>query len=356
MMICLWALLVYFITFINITSSMKKIFLLPIYFVFLSPAFAKKVKFAVDMSGYLIDSMGIHIAGDFQTAAGFAGGNWNTETTKLNKENNTNIYSIVVDIPAAKKYEFRFLNGDKDYQYEFIPWECRAFYQFSDNRWLYVDSLRNDTTFVGAVRFQGNAPMGKKLLRFQVELPSKIALDAKGIHIAGNWQNWKPAETIMYSFDGKIYEYIAYVDSLSTTEYKFINGNRALQYETIVGNCTQNSHRFHTMQEDIILAKVCYAECVVCPPTIATNELGLRQKIHVSPNPFSHSLKIDFQDESPFHDIEISNQLGQVVERITQVFGNQYVLTNHNLPTGIYFLKISNDKKQITTFKLEHSF
>ena len=38
-------------------------------------AFGKKVKFAVDMSGQIINPLGIHVTGDFQTAAGFAGGN-----------------------------------------------------------------------------------------------------------------------------------------------------------------------------------------------------------------------------------------------------------------------------------------
>ena len=35
---------------------------------------AKAVKFSVDMTGWIISPNGIHITGDFQTIAGFSGG------------------------------------------------------------------------------------------------------------------------------------------------------------------------------------------------------------------------------------------------------------------------------------------
>ena len=53
---------------------------------------AKKVKFAVDMTGQIINTTGIHISGDFQTIAGFPGGDWASNTTPLTQEGTTDIY------------------------------------------------------------------------------------------------------------------------------------------------------------------------------------------------------------------------------------------------------------------------
>ena len=87
----------------------------------------------------------------------FRKGDWASNTTTLTQEGSTEIYSIVVDIPAFAKYEYKFLNGDQFYEAEFVP-IIRVGYNFNDNRWIYVDSLANDTTFVGAILFAGNAP------------------------------------------------------------------------------------------------------------------------------------------------------------------------------------------------------
>ena len=88
---------------------MKKIFLIISLVSVISFAHAKKVKFAVNMTGQTISTYGVHVAGDFQTIAGFTGGDWASNTTLMTQEADTNIYSIVVDIPAFSKYEYKFL-------------------------------------------------------------------------------------------------------------------------------------------------------------------------------------------------------------------------------------------------------
>jgi len=90
---------------------MKKTFLILALILSFSIVNAKKVKFSVDMTGQTISSYGVHVSGDFQTLAGYSGGDWASNTTLMAQEADTNIYSIVVDIPAFKKYEYKFLNG-----------------------------------------------------------------------------------------------------------------------------------------------------------------------------------------------------------------------------------------------------
>ena len=82
---------------------MKRIFLVVFILLLSTNIYAKKVKFAVDMTGQTINATGVHVSGDFQTLAGFSGGDWQPNTTSLTKESGTDIYSIVVDIPAMAK-------------------------------------------------------------------------------------------------------------------------------------------------------------------------------------------------------------------------------------------------------------
>jgi hypothetical protein len=331
---------------------MKKIFLLTVLTFTLSAAFAKKVKFAVDMTGYTIDFEGIHIASDFQKILGFPD-DFSTESVKLQQEGTSNIYSIIVNIPAFKKYEFKYVNGKEGYQAEFVPVESRALYNFSDNRWLYLDSLRNDTTFVGAIKFEGNAPEGKTLVRFGVQLPAKTILDKKGIHLAGDFQGWNSNETFMYSFDSLVYEYIAYFDNkIKETSYKFINGNDNTKYEEVKGICTKGGSRYININKDTVLNTVCYTECIACPPIVATNDVQLLRDILIFPNPFGENLSVQFKDDSKFHNIEFIDQLGRMIHKNTQYIGSQYFYENKNLPTGIYFLKITDDKNNTANYKI----
>lgn len=331
---------------------MKKLFLFALLTFTLNIAFAKKVKFAVDMTGYAIDFEGIHIASDFQKIAGL-GNDWETHSAKLKQEGTSEIYSLVVDIPAFKKYEFKYINGKEGYQAEFVPLESRALYNFSDNRWLYIDSLRNDTTFVGAVKFEGNAPEGKKLVRFGVQLAQKMILDKKGIHLAGDFQGWNTSEIFMYSFDGIVHEYIAYFDNkVKAVSYKFINGNDSTKYEAVTGVCTKEGDRYININQDTVLTHVCYTECIACPPIIATNDARLLRDIKVFPNPFGESLNIQFHNDSKFHNIELMDALGKTLHKTTQHVDNQYFYENENLPTGVYFLKITDDKNRMANYKI----
>ncbi|MBL0105706.1 MAG: hypothetical protein IPP51_19130 [Bacteroidetes bacterium] len=126
---------------------MKKLVIGMLMLVCALQASAKKVKFAVDMTGIVINVTGMHISGDFQTEIGLQN-DWVSDSTSLYQESaDTNIYSIVVDLPAFRLYEYKFLNGDQFYEAEFVPIESRVGYNFDDNRWLYVDSLGDDTTF-----------------------------------------------------------------------------------------------------------------------------------------------------------------------------------------------------------------
>jgi alpha-amylase len=109
---------------------MKKYMLFAVIFMISTAVSAKKVRFAVDMTGQTVSTTGVHVAGDFQEEAGFSGGDWQPNTTTMINEPGLEIYSVVVDIPAFTKYEYKFLNGDQWYDVEFVPVESRVGYNF----------------------------------------------------------------------------------------------------------------------------------------------------------------------------------------------------------------------------------
>jgi hypothetical protein len=318
--------------------------------------FAKKVKFAVDMTGVPVNVTGMHITGDFQDEAGYPGGDWQPNTTALLQEiTDTNIYSLVVDIPAFRAYEFKFINGIYSYEVEFVPIESRVLYNFDDNRWLYVDSLANDTTFAGAIRFSANAPAGKYLLRFGVDMQNESSISTTGVHAEGAFQNWDPQQTRMHSFDGTIYEHIIYIDTLDASvlqEYLFVNGNTPMLAETVPSLCaTPNNFRGVFVPKDSMLTVVCFSACVDCQ-SVGIRENGIANQARVSPNPSSGYMIVEFNDEVSIHHVYVRDMTGRTVRTYSNCNSAYLRIEKEELPSGMYFLDIQNAQNERSTLKL----
>lgn len=299
-------------------------------------AHAKKVKFAVDMAGDTINTNGIHVSGDFQVAAGYAA-NWDAAATLLSNEAGTNIYSIVVDIPAFHKYEYKFVNGNQFYEVEFVPEESRVGYDFNDNRWIYVDSLSDDTTFIGAIRFAQNAPVGKKMIRFKVNMKNQSSISSNGVHVAGSHQSWNLASTRLYSFVDSVYEIIEFVDA-GTYQYKFYNGNTTINTESVPSSCATNGNRNVTINSDLVLVPVCYSSCNVCYPTAIETETSNMNTIY--PNPSKGIINIAFKQTVKNVQISLVDLTGRTI--LSNRFENvsSASLDANGLASNIYFVRI----------------
>lgn len=313
---------------------------------------AKKVKFSVDMRFQVVDTAGVHITGDFQSEAGYPGGDWLPETTEMLQDpNDTNIYSVIVDIPAFQKYEFKFVNGDQGYQQEFVPLESRVNYNFIDSRWIYVDSLSSDTQQVAPIRFAENAPYGSYLLRFYVDMQNET-VGTDGVHVAGNFQSWDPATTRMYSFDGNVYEYIAYVDTTTTSfeyEYKFVNGNTSGNYETVPGSCANaNSNRGVFVTAHVMLNTICFANCVDCA-SVGISETGIAEsQFLLFPNPAGESVTIQFNDDTDLHQIRLTDISGRNVMEVQNYSGKTWKTETSSMEKGVYLVTIRDASDKIT--------
>jgi hypothetical protein len=315
---------------------------------------AKTVKFAVDMTGQTISPNGVHVAGDFQYEAGFEGGDWQSNTTVMSIESGTEIYSVVVDIPAFAKYEYKFINGDQWYEVEFVPLESRVGYDFNDNRWVYVDSLYNDTAMIPPVLFSGNAPAFHYLLRLKVNMDLEESIDPAGIHLAGDFQNWDPAATLLYSFADKVYERIVYIEMTtgdSHEQYRFINGNSDVGYEIVPPDCSESGNRFVEVFKDTVMESVCFSACVNCN-AIGTAEIPRPSQTIIYPNPCHSSATLEFNDAEPVHNVTVTDILGKTVQHFKDYRMNSLTISRDNLKNGVYFVKLESGNTWLSTLRL----
>src|SRR5450631_1532249 len=130
---------------------MKKLLLLSASLAMFSGVYAKYVKFQVDMTGQTVSANGVHIAGNFQKASGLPG-DWDPAGTAMTNGGIGNIYSVIVNIPAQTRYDYKIIN-DNTWNApgpENIPTINQIGSAINGgsngNRWIYIDSLANDTT------------------------------------------------------------------------------------------------------------------------------------------------------------------------------------------------------------------
>jgi len=254
-------------------KHMKKLLLFTAALGLFSGAFAKKVKFQVDMTGKTVNANGVSVAGDFQKAAG-SPNDWTPGATVLTKVGTTDIYSIIVDIPAGRYYEFKFINGNTWGDAESVPALSQKGHpnngESNTNRWFFIDSTANDTTNIPAFLFGGNAPAGQYAVRFAVDLSKEPAVSNKGVHLAGSLQGWNPASTSMSNLytSNKLYEVIVCL-AAGSYEYKYVNGNdwnSPSVPESVPSGCAVNGNRGVTVATaDQALPKVCFGSCTACP-------------------------------------------------------------------------------------------
>ena len=325
---------------------LKKIVLVSL-LLFTGLAFAKKVKFAVDMTGQTISPNEIHVSGDFQTEAGYPT-DWDSKSTLLTKEAGTDIYSVEVNIPAFRKYEYKYVNGDQFYEVEFVPEKSRVGYDFNDSRWIYIDSLSDGVTLMPVLLFGGNAPVGKKMVKFKVDMQSQFAINNGGVHVVGNFQNWNKNESFMYSFGNKVHEYVAYIDS-ANCEYKFTNG---VSEETLTGSCKNTKgNRNIAVTSDTIINEVCFESCSDCIES-SINKTASINLINIAPNP-SNTVSIVTINSSigPFT-VSVKDLTGRQLMNYENVMDSLTVQTT-SLNSGLYLLTISNGTNFHTILKLQ---
>ena len=211
----------------------------------------KNITFQVDMTNETV-SGNVYVAGSFN--------GWSTTATQLTDQGN-NIYSIPLQLGEGEYHEFKYINGTN---WEGVPAGCAA----NGNRYYTVPA--NDET-LPLVCFGSCDPCTSVIdvnVTFKVDMSEQIVVPV-GVHVAGSFQGWNTAGTLMNDEGNGIWSFDTVLQSGSYHEYKFLNGDAWGTDEGVPNGCAQNNNRYLTVpQNDTVLIAVCFGSCVICtPPT-----------------------------------------------------------------------------------------
>ncbi len=220
------------------------------------------VTFQVDMSGQTVSANGVHIAGDFQQAAG-AAGNWDPAATALSQVGTSNIYAVTVNIPNGL-YQYKFINGNAWGDEEGVPAASQVsaglgFDNGNSNRWVQITG--NDT--LPAIVFAGAAPAGHSAVSMVLDMGLETNMDT--VSVAGDFQGWSPGTTMLHDIlADSMYRYIAYIPTNDTMNFKFLNGAAWGTDESVPSACAVNNNRQLIVNADTVFGPICYAQCGPC--------------------------------------------------------------------------------------------
>lgn len=311
---------------------------------------AKHVRFAVNMqySG-MLNSNDAYMTSTFQSAIGMGGDLTHGYLQLTQSATDTNIYTAIYNIPAFQMYEYQFELGATGYDLENIPVESQSL--LNGYRWLYIDSLSNDTLNLPAVYYSGNNSATEIMYRFKVNM-SNETISPNGVHIAGNFQNNDPAASIMYSFGNDVYEYMAYLTPGIQVDYKFFNGNTISSSELVPFACGLGASRIiSNIDSAQILPTVCFSSCADCAPLIASN-FAQNDAYNLSPNPMNLNSTLIFNDNAISHSVSIYDMQGRMVKQMNIIQINKVEIYREMLDASCYFIQIVNERNEFTTMKL----
>jgi len=207
---------------------------------------ASMVTFTVNMANKDVTN-GVFIAGSFQ--------GWNPGATPMTLMEDA-YYSVTVIIPVGQTVEYKFVNNGDDW--ENVPGCCNQ----NNNRYFTVP---DEDVSLDAVCFGScyDCMEGMVDITLQVDMNSEeISLD--GVHIAGSFQGWDFAGTLMTDAGNGIYYHTISVDAGSCVEYKFVNGNDWPFAETVPDECSLYGNRILEPFTSQILDPVCFGSCGAC--------------------------------------------------------------------------------------------
>ena len=244
------------------------------------------VTFSVDMNNVSVSANGVHIAGGFQ--------GWDPGSTLLTDADSDGIYEVTLDLPVESTYEFKFINGNAWGNDEIIPQTCQS----NGNR--AVATGNGDSEVIYHVCWGSCAACGITTVRFRVDM-SNEEVSPFGVHVAGNFQGWDPASSLMNDYDGDgVWEYIASFNGDSLPEgmlvFKFVNGNNWSDQTEYLPNtaCADDfgNRILELLELNMVLqgneftnAAPCFNACASCmPPTLVTFRVDMTTQETVSEN------------------------------------------------------------------------
>jgi 1,4-alpha-glucan branching enzyme len=228
------------------------------------------VTLLVNMNDEVVDANGVHVAGSFQS--------WNPATTEMTDTDVDGIYEFTMQMQAGTTIQFRFINGNDWPFSETVPFACGTDDGFGGyNRSIAIGTsnfVYGPICFGACVNCEDIVEPTTVDVLFSVNMQNEI-VDANGVHIAGNFQNWNPATTQMTDTDlDGIYEITLPVPINSTAEFRFINGNDWPFSEAVPVDCGIDdgfgglNRSLDVLEANLSYGPVCFGECADCAASV----------------------------------------------------------------------------------------
>ena len=311
-----------------------------------------KVTFSIDLKNEVVNpAKGVCVAGNFQKAAGFPN-DWTPGDTKLTNKAGTTLYEVTLDIPAGN-YEYKFINGNAwadGLEEKMTGKSCNS----NDNRALVVGAPSASGQKVGTFCYNKCFACDEFAVKLSVDM-NKAVIDPAGVHVAGLFQGWDPAKTLMTKVGTSTVYTVTVGMKAGDNEYKFINSDNwaANKDEKIKAGaaCEKGGgNRFITVttkDTDNGAVAPCFGYCVSC--LISTNDPAFDAAMTINPNPTAGQFTLAYNlNETSSLNVSIKNALGQVVASrkiAIAIAGNEsFDLTN--MADGVYMVQITDGSKQ----------
>jgi len=286
------------------------------------------VTFSVDMSQEEVAAEGVHLTGSFQ--------GWDPSATAMDDSDADGVYTATVALEVNKTYEYKFVNGDEFGEDETVPSECAQ----NNNRSVIV--AESDMVLDPVCYASCTECAGEYNVTFRVDMSEQLVSE-DGVHLAGDFQGWDPASTLMEDADEDgIYEVTVVLGGNTSYQYKFVNGTIWGFDEIVPEACAVESNRSLSLGiGDTTLMAYCFGSCTTC-----TNDgiEGAQQDrvIGIYPNPstgqFELSLDMNQAGETSIRIYSASGQLIRSRDLSISVgqLREAFILDEK----GIYFLEV----------------
>ncbi len=219
------------------------------------------VEFLVDMSNEEVSPDSVHLAGSFN---GFS-----TDATPMT-DIGDNVYSATVNLLVGEHITYKFINGNTFDGVESVPAECGEDDTFGGyNRFFDVQEEGNILPLVCFSSCEECTTPVYVEVSFLVDMQNEM-VSPEGVFIAGSFQGWNTTTDPMTLVEDQIYTFTATLEVGEYYEYKFLNGDSTLNYETIPAACaTMGGNRYLTAPEtNSTLSLVCFGSCTACVPPV----------------------------------------------------------------------------------------
>jgi hypothetical protein len=167
--------------------------------------------------------------------------------------------------------------------------------------------------------------------------------------------NWPNSDTVIVTDVGSVQTSIGdirtlYFDNMAM----WVDGIGSLTdlYNPIEAGALSGSFGLECMMGDSGFHYPLWTTYCIFPSSVSEHKKSPQKFVSIRPNPFSSQTTLQTDNLLNMATLTIDNYLGQTVKQIKNISGQSVTLHRNNLPSGLYFIRLTQNNKVIATEKL----